>query len=323
MSSAAVDDFTADSNGTPDTIQDAPAETPTETVVEAPIEQAPAEVEDTTDAADPIETPEQAEARARDEQGRFSKPSKTQERINKAIYAQRQAERLAAEQQREATYWRQQAERAQPTPPRSEAGSAGTLPASQGDAEPTFEQFAKDHPDHPDQFMGFTREMARWEARQIIRAEREAERQSQVAQSYDARLRKFQEDFGKFQAEPDFAAALDVVQHVPIKPELRFAILDAEDPAALALHLARHADEYDQLRNMTGAQLHRTLGRLETRLSAAPLGSAPQVSVTRANPPIKPVGSSPIVSDSPPSDRDSDDAHFEYWNRKDREAKRR
>ena len=76
--------------------------------------------------------------------------------------------------------------------------------------------------------------------------------------------------------------------------------------------------------HMTGAHLHRTLGGLEARLGAAHNNGPDLAGVChQSESPIKPVGSSPIVSDSPPTDRDSDDAHFEYYNRKEREAKRR
>ena len=61
--------------------------------------------------------------------------------------------------------------------------------------------------------------------RQARRQERESRSKRRSLQSYDARLRKFQEDFGKFQAEPDFAAALDVVQQRP--DQARTAIRDS------------------------------------------------------------------------------------------------
>lgn len=329
------DDFTADANGAAVTIPD---ETPP-----APVEQPlPLEAQPEPEVVE--------EAPARDEQGRFAKseqprdsrdadtvptdadtvpagtpesqPKKSsiQRRIDQAVLLQRKAEA-------DRDYWRQQAElRAQSAPPRSEGSP--TLARSEqtpDDVEPTFERFTREHPDHPDPYVGFQKELGLWAGRQAYRAEKAREQAAQQEQQNRARITKYQQDMQVLRATtPDFDSLMQVANATPVTKELSDAILDSDVSARLVLYLAQHADAYDALRGLTGGPLLRALGRLEARLVAAPSGPAAQApSITRANAPIKPVPSSPIVTDTPPTDSSSDDAHFEYWNRKEREAGRR
>jgi hypothetical protein len=328
------DDFTADTNGAPSaTLPDAEAGqlvTTPDPVSASAVETAAAPQDDTLplEPEAPAETQDQAADRARDEQGRFTKAgdepreaaappvkkSSYQDRINEALLLRRKAEQ-------DRDYWRQQAELRAQAPPRQAERTPAPGSDPSGDPEPVFESYQS----APDPWLAYTDARTEWKVRQVWQQTQAQQQAAYQQQQTQARIIQFNRDLEALRSTtPDFDAALQVLQTTQATKELSDAILDSDQSARLALYLARHRDDFNEILPLTGPPLYRALGRLESRLGAASTsGPTPQTSVTRANPPFKPVGSSPIVSDRPPTDADSDDYHFEYMNRKEREARRR
>lgn len=250
---------------------------------------------------EPEPEPETVEATPRDEAGRFTegkgkKPS-VQARINEAIRKQRDAER-------EAAHWREQAQRAQPPQP------AFIDPS---DPEPTIDQFQNTD----DPYLALTKAAARWAARQEAKV-------MYHAQAEQARATKYTQDVQRLITSlPNGKELKALADTMPAPhPELRSAILDSDAAARLVLYFAEHPEDYDQLQRLSGPGLHRALGTIEGRLSAAQSGPAPQARVTPVITPIKPVGTSPVSTTPAPDDLEFGPEYIRAMNAKDRERKK-
>jgi hypothetical protein len=208
--------------------------------------------------------------------------------------------------EREAAYWREQAQRAVPVPQRPNAGAAGTpTPPQLSEAEPTFEQFAGE----ADQYMAYTRALARWEARQLLAQERQQQEHSRVQQSTQARIQKHAADLAALKATtPDFENLVSIVQQLPWSDTFAEAVLGSDDSARLVLHFAQHGEAFDSLSRLSGPALYRALGKLEASLTSASTGRSVQASPQPAYTPIAPVNSAAPVSTT--SDPMSDDFAF-------------
>lgn len=280
----------------------------------APIEAPPAQPEQAqADPADTEQAGEQdaAEPQERDEQGKFKPKKSAQRRIDQAIYEREEARREAAALREEIARFRaQQAPPATATAPASQPQATAQPPAEQADPQPDATDLAK-YPDGPWD-PRFQADMARWGARQEVRAfQQEQQRlaQQQAAQhSAQSRMRVFAErlDAGA-QADPTFIQALSPeVQN--LRPAMSLApneqptgatamadaLLESEQPARLARYLSEHPDDFRRLAALHPMLAMREIGRIEARLDAAPAsGSASAApSVSQAKPPIQPVGRS-------------------------------
>lgn len=201
-----------------------------------------------------------------------------------------------------------------------EAIKAGKAPAAAeapvvdpADPEPTVEAF--------DDYQKYVKAQARWEARQELKAYRASIAQETADRGFvEARDRvtvKAKAAHADFDATlEDFVAeghkfspfVTDVILNDPLGHEIAYAL--AKDPAAnAAIDAAPHAGI--------------ALGRFIARLEAADRGPAPvPPPVTKAHPPTKPLGSSPVSTDDGKPAGDSLDAHVEYYNAKERAARR-
>ena len=87
--------------------------------------------------------------------------------------------------------------------------------------------------------------------------------------------------------------------------------------------LSAHPDESQRLSTLHPADTYREMGKLEGRLEAASSSRGPARVVSNARAPIKPLGTSPHVSDPfEISDDLSMDEHFRRMNAADRQAGR-
>lgn len=154
-----------------------------------------------------------------------------------------------------------------------------------------------------------------------------------AAQAHEARVTTFRA------AHPDLDTALQTVNaalaaaglHGEQFPKvLTKAMLTSDRSAEILYDLATHPEACIQLAReavelpLTAAPVMRRL--LEQRLSAAPSGPAetPKLVKPAKEPPIKPVvGSSLPTGDEPPDDDASYEAHAAYWDKHDRETRRR
>ena len=227
----------------------------------------------------------------------------------------RRADRLEQELQRRSSSADPQAGPS----PASATASAPTRP------EPALESFSAE----PDPYLAWTRALAKWDREQervadeAARAKADADQRQQAdTAAHTVRERAFAA------AHPDFQTVIST-STAPVSPAMRAAILQSDRGPEIMYHLAQHSEVCADLARETASVGRESVGLvrrlLETRLEAAPSGSASSAPVTTsAKPPIRPVGSSPVVaSEGPPDDSADLDAHAQYYNRLDREARRR
>lgn len=130
---------------------------------------------------------------------------------------------------------------------------------------------------------------------------REQEKQSEAVQT---RQQKFSEQEAAFRAEhPDYD---DIAKSpdVPITRDMVLAIVDTENPPAIAYYLGQNPEEAQQIAQMTALAAARAIGRIEAKL-AEPPRPAPVLpkKTTNAPPPPKTVSGAgkPEVSVDDPS----------------------
>lgn len=234
---------------TPPTIVEAPPVEPTEPLVTPPV----APVVETP----PVEeTPEQKRHRS------------AQERINKAVRGQREAERERDRVTREL-----------------EAERSGKPIVTA--AEPKPDDFATTEE--------YVKAAAKWEAKQEIQRAREIEahetRTRQATQAHEEALTRFEPLVEKARVKyEDF----DEVTSAPLYgPQTQQLLYQSPQGAEIAYYLGTHPQEADKMNRMSLVEAARTIVKLESRFDA------PQPkSVSSAPPPITPVtGNVPTAKD--------------------------
>lgn len=200
-----------------------------------------------------------------------------------------------------------------PSPP-----VAAAAPAE--DPEPTIEQFAKD----ADPYTAWLLARGRWGTRQELRAHDEQQRQRAQATHMDTLRdecgRNVQERCAAYaKIEPNWHAKvdpdmLDALPLINLGPTDKGTYLNAiaevvwtSDRPAQLLQACSEPDNRQLLSKLPPDEFYRAMGRIEARLEAAstsgPAPKSPPV-ITKAKALIKPVSSSPVVSDDGADDED-------------------
>lgn len=261
------------------------------------------------------------------EQRRKAERSSVQARIDRAVAAQRDAER-------ERDHWKQQAatspRAAAPPPDRQPPAAPRPHPGfDPRDPEPVLDAFAND----PDPVISYVRELGLWSGRQEVRASMRAQQRQTQQHHADAREQQRAERFATKISEamtggdpdrlPEFLDTLsDDVIHLQTFAQLPpgavptgatavadyivdAATRDDGAPHLLMRYFTDHPDDLQRLSALPPSVAFGQMGRIEERLIAAHPSGPAQTPVSRARSPIKPVaGSQRIVSDSAPKDTD-------------------
>lgn len=207
-----------------------------------------------TAGAEPEEQEEgQAEAEDSDDsQAELAgeKPRKTskEKRINQLTWKLR-------EQERQAEYWRQQAE----------ARAEQTQQPAQADQEPIIDDYAV--------YEDYVRELARYQARQIVAEET---RRMQEAQTRQTQEREQQERLTRAKKEVDKAAeryddfydALDVVTALPLPSVTSDAIMDSPVVAEIIYHLGKNPQEAERIAALPQLAQIKEIGKLEDKIAS-------------------------------------------------------
>jgi hypothetical protein len=276
---------------------------------DAPVE-APAQADPTTEPDSEAQAQgDQADEQGRDEQGRYKPKRSAQRRIDEAIYQREEARREAASLREQlAALQRPHAQAA--ADPQGHTGA----PAAQADPQPDPADLTR----YPDGVWDsrFQADMARWGARQEVRAFQQQQLQQQLRHATEQQHESLAREFATrmeqaAQAEPALLAQLsDEVQ--ALRPSLSLgqfeqptgetamadALLTSEQPARLAQYLSEHPDDFRRLAALHPTLAMREIGKIEARLdlrldTAPRAGSVPQAPPTsQAKPPIQPVGRS-------------------------------
>lgn len=315
MDTPEVDDFTVETTG------DLPPVTPP--VKEPPPEpvQARQQIADvSTDEADPAKP---IKAKPRDD---------VQARIDAAVRAQRDAERRADEALSRARELEAKIHGRQDPPRQPEYDG---IEAS--DPEPQLDAFAND----ADPYRAFVAAQARWNARaenrKIDRMRSEQQRadtmqrtERERAQTFQSRIREQigQEPKAFLAALPQ--AVLDLRPSHALRPDEQLTganaiadeFLDSEIGPKLMQHFADHPNDLQRIATLHPIQAIRELAilghtlRPDAAKDTASASAAPVIS--KAKPPLKTVGSSPVVRDDEPPDDDADlDKHIAWHNQRD------
>lgn len=205
-----------------------------------------------------------------------------------------------------------------PPPPSSSAPADDPEPridAADAQGQPRYKSYEE-----------FVAARARWEARQEFRAQAESFQRQQAeraAQERDQRLTEAHtERLAKARtAIPNFDQRVANAGNIPVSAPMREFIRDSDYGPELTVYLCEHPADAQRLSTLHPVLLAREIGRLEARVSAAPSGPAATPTISKAAPPIKPVGSgAPLAATS--LDEGSDDepfeAHFKRENARER-----
>lgn len=223
-----------------------------------------------TEAAAPQATSPNLE---HDDKGKFRNP--LQPRIDELTRARREAER-------EAAFWRSQAE----------------APASEPKPEkPTADKF--------ETYDAYVEALADWKADEKVTAALDArEKAATEKAAATQRASTWSDRKAAFATEmPDNDAVMEASE-VPIAQHVADALLDSEEGPRVARHLNDNPDIAEKLNAMTPTQASREIGRLEVMLKPASATPVPEVQATptadkrptKAPPPVKPIAQSKSTS---------------------------
>lgn len=243
-------------------------------------------------------------------------------RIGKAVAAQREAERRAEAAERRAEELTaasapREPERPQPSARERYMAMPG---APKEDDYASYADFTADMA----LFLSDARDAERQQASQRTAAEHSANQaREQINGTFASQID------AATKAEPEFLAGLsDEILNLPTfdDPELARGahptawhvigeeIRRSEVAPQLMRHLSDHPDELQRLATLPPRELTRAMAILETRLDAAPPGSAPLRAISNARPPIRPERGAASRVDDEGSEDESVDAHIRREN---------
>ncbi len=199
-----------------------------------------------------------------------------------------------------------QPQAAAPPPRPAPPPPAYVPPPPPNDPEPRLDQFAG----APDPYTAWARETARWDARQEHRRIQSAERAHAL---YTTRTTQLSDKLAQYETtHPGFSAALhpdvaNVKFSTPreIGTPLGDLIVDSPHTAALLEYFSTHHPDFQRLSTLHPLLAARELGKIESRFDAASSGPAVKPPpISKAKPPNKPVGHSPVISDDTDDEAD-------------------
>lgn len=291
-------------------------ETPEPVVADpTPIEPVVEVVSETPEPVTPEPGETQAQAEARDAKGRFTKSGKPRDDAQARI-AQLTARQREVERERDDLKARLAAVDvpAIPSLPAPSSSVTGLRPAPSEDEIGTkYASYAE-----------FTLDQARW-----VREEERAQESVKAVEHDALRARSRYAESARVASErfPDFETVVNAVDDIKFPQAFEAALLATSDPVAVSHYLATHREDYAQLvarpiRSHDAAELMRDL--LETKVQAAAPArpaSAPRPS-TSAPPPIKPVGSAPVMATETPDDLEFGPEYVRRMNERERAQRR-
>ncbi|MBU6188403.1 MAG: hypothetical protein KGR68_03720 [Betaproteobacteria bacterium] len=245
---------------------------------------------DTTASAAPPDnaSPAGSEETDAEDAGADTPPKRSggvQKRIDELTELRRQAER-------DRDHWRQLAmQQAQPRAPEPGAAPADApLPPDLAQAvgpAPDPSKFAAGEYD-PEYIRAAARYDVRVDQARMVAHQRQAQAQHAQAQ-FGAKVRTIMQD--AVAADPAVEAII-LAPDFPMAAHVVHALTDAENPGALLAHLAKNAGEVTRISKLSPLAAARELGKIEARLSAAPVAPARP---SAAPPPPRPVRGSGVA----------------------------
>ena len=231
----------------------------------APVEsEAPA-----VEAQEQIVEQQEAEQQQEAEREVVRKKKSASERIQEITWARHEAERRAAEAERQLAEFRAAK---QPEP----AAPAG---------KPALDQFQD--------YDSYVEAVAEWRAGEAVRAALSANEQKTQAAAQAAQNKQRTESWVKAQtavrqALPDYDEVVGL-SDVVVAPHVTDTILESDRGPEVAYYLAQHPDKAESINAMSPIAAARAIGRIEAILPGLPVAAA---KISKAPAPIKPVSAS-------------------------------
>lgn len=165
--------------------------------------------------------------------------------------------------------------------------------------------------DYQDAFE-YAKDLAKYEAKRIIEAEKQAEAQAKAQEAQQKVLSTWTERINEAKQElPDYdemIASSDVVVHDVI----RDAILESEVGPRILYHLAENEDYAKKFAAMPLPQALKELGKLETRYSPSEEKTV-AVRKSKAPPPINPIKATSGAIDAPINEKGEFTGTIQQW----------
>jgi hypothetical protein len=224
-------------------------------------------------------------------------PQQTEQEHKPSRGVQKRIDELTAQRhraEREADFYRQlleQRQQLQPQPQPQHPEPQSQTP----DAPPKFDDF--------ESIEDYVTAAAEYKAKELLRAEKaaaeQAERQRHQQQTQAQRMQTVQQKISE--AEQKYPGLYDRISDpaLPVTESVVDALMDAENFADLANHLAANPSELARLAALPPHRLGYEVARIEARLSAQPV-----VKASSAPPPVSPVrpSASPSAAPDPATD---------------------
>lgn len=207
----------------------------------------------------------------------------------------------------------------QPTQPMREA--VQPVPQASDDQEPSEDQFQD--------YASFVKAQARWQAREAVRAfqaeMRANEEKQREAQWHFQRDQSFAEKLNAArQSNPEFDQLVNR-DDIELSPPMIDVIKDSDVAPQLMLHLAHFPDDAQRIQSLHPMLAYGEMKKLEARLEVAMQGYTGPTStppVSKARPPIRPVGSAPSGVTDDPSEMDFGPEYIRKMNALERSRRR-
>lgn len=195
------------------------------------------------------------------------------------------------------------------------------VPAASDDQEPTEDQFQD--------YASFVKAQARWQAREAVRAFqaelRANEEKQREAQWHFQRDQTFAERLNAARtANPEFDQLVNR-DDIELSPPMIDVIKDSDIAPQLMLHLAHYPDDAQRIQSLHPMLAYGEMKKLEARLEVAMqsrTGPTSAVPVSKARPPIRPVGSAPSGVTDDPSEMDFGPEYVRKMNAMERSRRR-
>lgn len=186
-------------------------------------------------------------------------PAGVQKRIDKAVRAQRDAERRAKEA--EDRLAAQQGQQTESKPPAAQQAQQPAQQPAAAPAKPKAEDFTT--------YEEYVEALTDWKAdvRDLKKREADAKnaaeaREREVLTTHASRIEKAKAEI------PDWQETIDGAASLPISREMHVAIVESEQGPQIAYHLAKHPEEAARIYALSPTRQIAELGRLEATLTA-------------------------------------------------------
>lgn len=182
----------------------------------------------------------------------------------------------------------------------------GHQPQQAPDGRPSQDQF--------ETYEAYVEALTDYKVNQRLMTEREQYAAWMQQQAEQQAVQGFQQRAGEYvKVAPDYYEAMQAVEHIPVSPALKVALVESELGHAVAYELAKHPEELARITRLAPVHVAREVGRIEARIEAR---SAPEpqqrIMPSKAPAPIRPVGQG--ANGSGPM-KLSDDLPYQDWKR--------